>query len=268
MPVLGFQDLWLTGSRLYFKRDDIDGVDQPVIDLGIIDPVNPQIQVNDVRLYDSDGGIRQLAARAVTQIDETYQAKCSNINSDILALMFMSTPVEAVTVAGTAVTGTTEHYAHEGKLLKIKDNSGNYVWGVASIEAVKDGATTHVLGTDYEIYNLERGIIRIIDGAGITTGDMLTIDYTPRAITAEKRLFKPQTSVLVNGTAFLVYGRDNNTRQSVREARVSVTPAGTAFDNQNYSSVELKLEVLNDLTSTSNPAGRFYNWLGTLPSLS
>lgn len=264
--ILGFQDLWIAGSRLYFKRDPVGGVDQPVIDFGVIEPVNPQYNITSVKLYDSDGGIKRLLDQATTQIDESYQAKTNNMNLDNLALAFSSTPPATFTQAGTAVTTAVTQKAHLGSLMKVVDPAGNYVWGVASIQGLDNGGAL-VLGTDYEIVNLERGLVRILTGGTVAENDDVRIDYTPRVISGKRLLHPQNTQGNVRGDCMLVYGRGNNTAQSVRESRAIITPVNFAITADNYSDVELKLDILNDPTQAV-PAGRFLAWLGDLPAVS
>ncbi len=43
MSLVGSQDYWLTGSRVYFQRDPVAGVVQPIIDWGTIEVVSPTV---------------------------------------------------------------------------------------------------------------------------------------------------------------------------------------------------------------------------------
>ncbi len=270
MPILGFQDLWIAGSRLYFKRDAVDGVDQPIIDFGVIEPVTPSYNVNQVKLYDSDGGVKRLLDMAVTQIDESYQCKTNNMNLDNLSLAFLARPPQDFTQAATPVTlGTTVHRAHLGRLIKVQDNDGHYIWGLTTVDKiVMNGTLTLTLDDDYVVANLERGLIRIVEeSTNVIEGSSLTIGYTPRAITGS-RLLNPQTMQgNTRGKCFLVYGRGNNQFQSVREADVIISPSNWSVSADNYSDIELKLDVLNDPT-LEIPAGRFLQWIGELPAKS
>lgn len=267
----GHQQFWLTGSRFYFQRDPINGVIQPIIDFGIVDVINPTLEQTRVELEDNDGGILRLADEAVIRVNETYEVTCYNLSPEILSLVFLADPPQPLTQAATPRTGV-KHYATAGKLLKILDDdydanpTPKFTLGVASVQAVKssDGVTTYVLDEDYEIVSLERGLIRILEGGDIATGDIL-IDYTPRAITGN-RLIVPTAGFTTNprGTGMIVWGRENNQHQTARLARFSITSQTPAFQIEDYSNVVLTARVLSDI-SLSEPAGRIEYWIGDLP---
>lgn len=268
MGISAHQDFWLTGSRLIFIRDAVNGVEQPPIDLGVITPVSPAIAPEEATLEDSDGGLKRVVARAITKYDESYEIVCSNLNIDNLALMFSSDPAEAFTQASTPLTNVV-HYAHPGKLVKLKNASGVLMYGITSIQAVTGpgGSPAYVENTDWEIVSLERGLIRMLDSGetdAFDTAGNIEIDFTPRAITGN-RLINPQTAGgTVEGTGILIWGRGNNAQQTVREARVSLTPTSAAFSDTNFSNFTLKMSVLNDLTEAI-PAGRLVYFLGDMP---
>lgn len=264
-----FQDFWLTGSRFYFLRDT-DGVNTyPMIDFGRIEPMNPNIQVEKLQLEDSDGGKKVVVDEQLTKYTEEYDIKCSNLNMDNLTIFFAGKKLETYTRVATPVVGTFLQKAYKGRLLPVRDNTGEFVFGVTSIQAVTKSPTTPlVLGTDYEVVSLERGLIRIISGGLIVDGDEVKMSYTPRAFTAEERLIYPQTASAIKGMGLIVWGRGSNAQQTVREARVSLTPSASNIGIDNYSDITFKATVLSDVTKTNDPAGRLLYWLGTLPAKS
>jgi hypothetical protein len=248
----GFQQYWLTGSRVYFQRDPIDIagngtlVPQPILDFGRVDPVAPAIAVNEVTLVDSDGGYNRVVARAVNSIEESYEVKCSNLSMDMLALLFAANPPTAFTQSATPVTAT--HWATPGKNVKLINGSGSLVEG-----------------TDWEVVSLERGIIKMTGWAGPAAN--ISITYTPRAISGS-RLLNPQTGQGCQstiGTGLIVWGRCGNREQTVREARMQISPGGADFGNENFSTGTIRLSVLTDVTAVV-PAGRLLYWLGELPT--
>lgn len=125
MPPIGFQDAWVTGSRLYFKRDDdAAGNKFPRIDLGIIEVANPNIQASSVELQDSDGGVRRLVDKRVTDISETYDIVCSNMSPKNLALLFLSNAPAAVAQTQVEKAAVSQR-AHPGELLGLVDTDGS-----------------------------------------------------------------------------------------------------------------------------------------------
>jgi hypothetical protein len=266
--IIGNQHAWLTGSRLYFERDPINNVKQPIIDFGKIEPVTPNLNVEKVKLVDSDGGVRRVIAEAIIGYDEQYEIRTTNLNQDNLALAFLAEPPQAFTQSATGVTNVA-HYAVPGRLIKVKDANGNPVYGLSQIDAVTGvgGTTTYTAGTDYEVVSLERGLIRMITGGAFSVAGNIEIDYTPRAVTGQ-RLITPQTvSCAIQGTALLFWGRCGNKQQTVREVRVSLTPTSNTFQVQDYSEVSFALQVLTD-PNKAVPAGRLLYWLGDLAAAS
>jgi hypothetical protein len=345
--MLGFQDPWITGSRLYFRRDPISAVRQPIVDLGIIEVASPTLEPEKITLQDADGGIKVIADEQVIAITEKYSIVCSNLNLDNLALMFLANPAGAFTQAATKIS--KKHYAHVGRLLKLLDAdydaaTVNFIFGLSAVLGVTTGAavaitsvttgtktivvpgnvaanysdgdtillwgtsdaaqqgltltvasatfdTDHtnivvdeaiagsnstggsinkdvlVEDTDWEVASLERGMIRMIDGGAFDADGAIYVVMTPRAITGNRILY-PQNSVgAIKGDVALIWSREGNTRQTVRECRVSVTPASGAFSVDNYSTMTLDFTVLADRTA-ANPAGRLVQWVGDLPTVS
>lgn len=265
--IVGFQDLWVTGSRFYFRRDD--DVNSALIDLGTIDTSSPAIETTSIECKDGDGGKLVTIAEALTEIKESYEVNCKNIAGASMALLFHSVvpttftqPTDLSAVPHIGVIGA-------GKFVKLHagaSDDSDFVYSVASVVVKGSGGTpTYVLDTDYSLTSLQRGIIECLSGGAITDGLALEIDLTLTALTGE-RLLKPQTAGAIKGDAFLIWGRNDNSRQTVREFRASLSTSAVGFAIEDYSNFTLSAQVLSDLTDTIMPAGRVLNFLGTLPT--
>jgi hypothetical protein len=154
MSVVGFQDFWVVGNRLYFKRNAIAGDTQPFIDLGVLQSVSPAFTIEKLELEDTDGGVKRTVDEALTKIDETYDITCSNLNPDNLALVFLSNPVAAFTQS-SAQKLAVPHTAHQGRLLKIVDSDSDVtklysvqIAGVGASNWVPDTAVTDLITID------------------------------------------------------------------------------------------------------------------------
>ena len=268
MGLSGFQDFWVAGSRVYFKRDDVGGVDQPLMDFGTIQNATPALEVTEVELRDADCGLSKVVAKQVTEMTESYATECSNFNTEMLALLLMADPAEDFTQSATPVVDAVQDPAHEGYLLKIRDAAGDPIYNLASIEFVKDntGVITYVLDTDYNIVDLARGIIRVIEGGSIIEDDLLKISFTPVALSG-KRMVKPQSQNNIEGEIFVFYSRDGCSEQNVRHARVSITPASSNITPDDFSSNTFTITVLSDVTA-ADPAGEMLYFIGAEPDLS
>jgi hypothetical protein len=264
----GAQQYVIAGNRLFFQRDAISGVTQPLIDFGTIKPVSPAINPEEAVLEDSGSGIRVIVDRVLTKIDESYDIVCSNMNMENLAIMLAAAPPEAYTQSATQQVDNV-HYATPGRLLKLLDDNGDPIYNLASVDAVKDnaGTTTYTAGTDYEVVSLAMGIIRIKTGGAISAAANIKITLTPVALSGN-RLIKPQSaSGTVLGTAYLFWNQQNYAYVNVREARVSITSNASSFSDAEHSNFTVKLSVINDLTQ-SIPAGKLINVVGALPNVS
>ncbi len=274
MAIVQHQDFWLTGSRLYFQRDPVATVVQPHRDLGVINPANPTLEIEKIVLKDSDGGVKTDITESVTEINETYEITCSNLSPNNLSLLFLGNDPTDFTQSASALTDI-KHFAHPGELVKLIDadydaaTPGVPIFAIASIQAVTGagGSPTYTVDTDWEIVDLQRGLIRMITGGAFSVAADILIDFTPTAISG-KRMVTPQGLLgTVEGNAVLVFGRGNNAQQSARYGRASLTPASANLQIDDYSNFVLSLKFLSDLTAAT-PAGNLLYWVGAVPSVS
>lgn len=153
MSNINHQQTWVTGSRFYFQRDAVAGVDQPIIDMGVMKVVaSPNFEISEIDCKDPDGGIQVTIDKAITEIEETYELTFGNLNMDNLSLLFLSGPPEDI--GQTAQNQTFKHRGTPGRLLKVLDNNyddvsapGDFVQGVSDILGVANGETTSAGGT-------------------------------------------------------------------------------------------------------------------------
>jgi hypothetical protein len=271
MPFVNNQDVWVSGTRVYYQRDPIvftpgsSAVPQPIIDLGELTETAPAVATTDVTLYTSDGGTKRPIAVVRTAIDETYEFETKNLSMDMWALAFSANPPTTFSQTATPITAT--HYATPESLLKLVDADGVPVYGVSSVTSV--GSLTE--GTDYQFVLPERGFIKFLPGGAFVTPGDLTITYVPRAITTTqgvRRLVSPYTQGCVTtGTAMIFWGRCGNQQQTVRECRVALAPAGNTIPEGNFGTIKFKLTELTDPT-LDMPDGRLLYWLGDVPPVS
>ena len=349
MSVVGFQDFWLTGSRFYFKRENVAGIEQPTLDFGVINTASPTMEVTKVVLEDADGGIKVIADRATTGISEAYDLTCSNFNNDNLAMLFLSNAPAAFTQAATQIKA--QHYAHPGRLLKIKDIAGAYLYGLSTVAGIygavapqvktvtgivastktitfsggafspalvngekiilgplglanvanagtytiasststtvvvvetiatdetaitgevigkNAGTVIYVPTTDFVVKSLDRGIVQMVSGGAFAAAATIVPVIGTSAISGN-RLINPQSlKGVIRGTGFLIYGRENNARQTVREAVMDLSPSSANMSVDDFSNFVMNAQVISDLTAT-DVAGRILAYKGALPSTS
>lgn len=102
-----------------------------------------------------------------------------DIDKDNLALAFLGT-VSALAVTGATVTAEA-HVANLGASIRTVQRK-------ISTVVVKDqpGTTTYVENTDYSIEDATMGLVKIIDGGGISQGDSIQVDYAYGSIAGSK----------------------------------------------------------------------------------
>ena len=287
MPgIVGFQETWLVGSRFYFKRNDTSSTVFPTLDLGSITQATPNFEPTTIAFRDPDGGRLNLIDEAFTDINESYSLTCGNINQENLNVLFYGEqtevlgPTSAVNDAGR--TNSDVRYTVKigpGKLIKLesenfyhtgtKGQSTFPAYNVSNLTGSKVGTGTTTLtvfdGTnadtaDVELVSAERGIVRFFSGGtrNLVEGDLVDLSYIEDALeTSNTRLVKPQTlSTPLKGRAYIVFSRNNNERQSVREFECALTVESASFSIEDYSNVTFSAAVLTDINKT-NKAGRY-----------
>lgn len=267
-----FQEFWRVGSRVMVQRDDDSN--GALVDLGVISgAVGPTVEPTTAQLYDGDGGFQQLVEEDVTRIDETWEITLHNFNPFNLALFFLANEPEAFTQPSGGDITDVRHTAviGPGKYVKLKDANGNWVYNVDTVQVYQAGSSTALTdGTDYKFTNLsngpERGFIEILEGGALSDGDPIDITMTMNSLTG-KRLVYPHTAQgAIDAHAVVWYSRDNHTYQTVREADVSLSPTGSNLAIEEFSSMTLRAAVTSDITSTTQPAGRLLQAIGSVPS--
>lgn len=228
----GFQDHWLAGSRFYFKRDAVDSVDQPFIDFGVINPVNPDFQPEEVELKDSDGGVNTLVESSITDIEETYEVTCKNLSMQNFAMAFLSDPVAAFTQ--TAQTNRIEHdVPMVGHLVKLTDGTvaNDYVYdvrvaGVTSaqfaagvlsaeqVDAIDSSANTITTNSDISTH-LTAGDWIILEGTGLTGDDLANVgSYKVSSVSTVTITLDSTTPLATTNASFvgsLIYANNTDT---------------------------------------------------------
>lgn len=349
MGVVGFQDYWVTGSYLYFKRDDVGVAKQPLFDVGVIETASPTTDVERLELEDSRSGQKRIVDETVTKLDESYDVVVSNINLDNLALLFLSESPAAYTQ--TAAQKLIVHYAHSARLLKILDatdgdpvyalriegvlgggssapvsfaitaidkatktitvatitladgehivvtgkglanvdNAGTYTTDgavvagtsivvIETFAADETAITGEVLqeaafddwlidGTDWDRVDEYKGIIRLIPGGSHAADGNLTVYYSLRTLSGNRKVTPQSLKGEVKGTVFIYWSRGDNDEITVRKAKATISPNAAAFSNDEYSTLTLSVRILSDLTAT-DIAGELVAIKGSIPAAS
>lgn len=224
MGAVGFQDYWVVGGRLYVQRDDVAGVEQPFIDFGTMKTVTPNFEIEKIELEDSDGGTKNTVDEKVTKLTETYDVTCANFNSDNLSTLFLADAASAFTQ--TAVEQILSQYAHVGRLVKIKDSSGDNVYALDQITGVFSANP--------------------VDGAAFTTAALVSVTAATKTIVVTGDV----TSDLGDGDSFVLLdtGEDLNNKKNARTYTVNGTPV---FSSPNTTIVVDQTPVADETTTNA-----------------
>lgn len=244
--ILGHQEFWQAGSRFYFKRDPVNGVIQPLVDLGRIEPANPNMEFEKVTLEDSDGGINQTIVESVNDISETVEIVCSNMNNDNLAILFLAEAPKEYTQAATERTDPI--FAHPGRLVQLEDSDGLGLFEIDRLIGLYDSATatTHVV-TD--IVAATKTITTSDDSSALAAGDIFIVksddladplnakSYTvvsatgagPTDIVVEEAPAADETSITGVGIGGALEETTDYTVYNAARGIVKMTPGGATF---------------------------------------
>ena len=270
MAVSGGQEFWVAGARVFIIRDNISSVVQPLLDFGVITEVEPAIETEQATLRDPDGGLLRKVDEVQISYEETYNLTVANFSPDNLNILYSGDGVQSFSQAATPLTSVVHANQTPGKLVKLVNASGTWMYGITSVDAVKgpSGTPVYVEDTDWEVVDLERGIIRMIDGGAFAAQGNLEIDFTPRAYSGN-RLIRPQTGT---GTIFakvaLFIGRADKGEQHVREMRCSITTDSMDIPAEEHATWVARFSVIEDSASVAEPFGRLLHFVGDVPSLS
>ena len=114
--------------------------------------------------------------------------------------------------------------------------------------------------TGFSSVNLIRGTVIL---TGLPSDVTVNVIFATAALSGKRSLSPQALKASVKGTIYLYLGRDDNTRQHVRECRVSLAPSSTSLTLDDYSSFTVKITVLSTITDTA--AGRLLSIYGDLP---
>lgn len=234
-------------GRLYVDRFDSSGNRTGYRFAGTAEEFKITQSVETVQAKNYAVAGAPIVARATLSNEADISFKLKEFVKENLALHELGTE-SSYTQAATAVTGETltssavldRHYK------TAKRKIGTVV--------VKQGATTLVAGTDYDIIDAVAGLIYLRPGSvTITPGSAITVDYIPTAITA------PGLDKVIGGTSpaitcGLLFIGDPNTGPSwdFEIWKANITPDGDlALISDQFGEMNFKGVILDD--STNHP---------------
>jgi len=278
--IVGTQDLWVVGSRFFFKPDNLVSgvtVSDRIIDLGTINTVNPSVEPTKVDLRDAGSGFAKIIDSTLTDVAESYEITTKNFSRDNLSYLFVSANAkelieETDTSPQMLISNVAASALPVGTLVKFYNNTGtnNTNQPVYNITGVSGASQTgfNSGSISFVVHDAARGILRVFDnqlnGAGSITISLSSTDPDP--VTNNRRVLTPQTGSLsrLTGRGFIFYSRNNFEYQTVREFKTQITPTSANFQTEDYSDFTLTAKALYEPTNTTAPFGRLVAFAGSV----
>tara|TARA_Y100000114_G_scaffold55242_1_gene50516 strand:+ start:859 stop:1656 length:798 start_codon:yes stop_codon:yes gene_type:complete len=257
--------------------------------MGTVNTISPAIEPTVLELKDGDGGRLNLIDQAFSDVNETYEVVTKNLSQENLQFLFLADPPESMTQA-TSI-GVQAIQIGPGKLMKVKDAAGKGVYqigtttfrkyssasaNVSSAAALVAFNGSNSATADYEVISTTRGLVRFFStgSQSLANGNFVgpsTDQGEGTALTTyganNTRLLKPQSlGAPVRGKGFVIFSRNNNDRQSVREFDCSILPSSANFQIEDFSEFTLSVSVLSDVSQTET-AGRYIFYKGDEPTV-
>lgn len=212
-------NLLLGTGEIWFNRFDDNGDPTGLIHLGNCETIELTTTDDVLEKFSSMQAGRPLYRRVTRRRTVNLRAAMDEFTVDNVALALMGEKVQSAAQPATAVTGEAAAAATvPGSYFKTA------LLGPITAVTVTFGATPGVLGTDYEIYDADVGIIHILPDT-ILTG-AVTVDYTPTAYADGLTQIRGGTKNLINGSILFRGTTDQGPRYMIEVWKASSTPDG------------------------------------------
>lgn len=232
-------------GSIYFDRFDTAGLRTGFRHLGNCDQFSI---ANASEKLEMDNYMQQTKAKyasVITSTDNTITISGFEFDTENLALMSLGI-TSNYTQAATAVVGEVLLPATATNI------KGKYLFTAKkkiTTVAVKQGATTLTLTTDYVIVDAAQGIIQLTTTGAAADGTAVTVDYTPVAITSGAAVKRVAASVLAECNGQLRFVSNNTTGQNREYVffKVAMIPNGelSAISDE-FAKFTLTATVLDD----------------------
>lgn len=237
-------------GKLLFDRFDDNGLRTGYIHLGNCDKFSISTSGTTLKMKNFMTNTTAPYAEARTETAVEMSITGYEFSPSVLAMVLSGDKAFATQSAAT-VTGealATAAQAEKGKLYTTAKRD-------ISAVAVKQGATTLVLGADYEIFHAKRGVIRILPTSStFVDGTAITVDYTAGAITTSSnavQVVRGAKSSKIRGRLLFLADNAAGQNDEVEAWNVSLTPDGELnFISDEWAKWALKGSVLDDSAGT------------------
>jgi hypothetical protein len=242
LPMLG------KGSVLVDIYDASGGL-TGYVHMGNVTELDQEFKDDKKNLYQSINKVPTLIASAVSKRELMLSIKGTDFSFTHLAIAMMANGgKETILATGTtAVVGEALASATATKKGKFFATAGRNIGTVA----VKQGVTTLVLNTDYQITDAVQGLIYFLPTGAVDDAAAVTIDYTPTALSLAQVAGGVNPFVRVR----IRFVPDPTDGQSIGVEwwQVNLSPNGKlALITDDYGNWELEGMVLDDTANHPN----------------
>lgn len=233
-------NLLLGRGKLYFDRKDVNGNLQGLRFLGDCAKLEIQPQATKKDRFAATKNASTKIASALVDQSHIVSIDMMEYQPENLALALLGDGTQLwAQGVGTATAEVLSASSKQGRIYQTAKRN-------ITLTDVKVGATTCVLGTDYEVIDLTMGLIRILPGStNIPDASNVTTDYTYAAYTKQKMI--AGTTGLIEGKLVFIGDPTNGPITDLEVWRLRVFPNGlVALITDDFGSIPLQGEVLDD----------------------
>jgi hypothetical protein len=260
--------LYIGKGKFFFRRKNPNGTYQPQYHMGNITEAGPTMEDTRLEKYSAMEASAPLLADRLQRRLITVNATFDMFSKENAGLLTMGeADAEAAQAATPIVAEVLSADVPATPVATLGSQLGNRIFmsstmGPHTAIAVKLGAVTLALGTDYEVLHNAFGplVIRILPGSVAVTDatDDLTLDNTPTAYAAGFPTINMGTESTIEGELLFIGDPSSGPAMMIEYWNVSVTPAGVfALISEEYSSGQLAMKVLSDpINHPDNPLGK------------
>ena len=260
MAISGFQDYWGgTGQQVYFKRNAVNGVSFPLIDMGTIESVSPTIEPTTIELFDNKTGRGTRVDRTTTRISESYDVTFNSMSPNNRALLMYSNPPENISYAQEERNVQHTNHLFIGGIFQVLDASGNAAVPLNAIAAVFAGTLDTITDVITAINVSTRTLTMASDQtATLSAGDRIIIHPAGLADPAKAGTYVIE-SITAGAIVLTTPLKGNSTNESSVTVDLSHNQTTTStfigLEGTDWSIRDLELGIVETASAWAIPGG-------------
>jgi hypothetical protein len=232
-------------GRVYFDPFDANGAGTGEIPLGNCPGFTFTAETEKAEHFSSEAGLAEKDAALIVKVNRTGSLTCDNFSLDNLAL-FVSGSKETQAQAAGDVVGE-QHKVIAGRLYQLGQSPAAPAGARDVTDVVvksSDGLTTYELGADYNT-DPALGVVQILVGGDIDSGDTVKIDYKTTAKSWPR--VKSGSTAEVSGALRVRADNASGANRDWYFPKVTLTPSGeipVIQEGTDFTQMQFGVEVL------------------------